>query len=207
MKISTKDQFNLNSSIRGLSLLTMHIYSDIYEYTYHFTFKKTMKSYAKDFNDPWGQYIGEAEFFQKIDDPFVQNCLSAELKLINFKEELMLRFGIDKGESEDEMVILQSQRFRPYLLHSKRSKSYKKLGLYYERSLAETIDCLYLYACAITAQSYKIPQVLKKQFKFPEQECLKLLNYNDSNVDLLMQLIIGLKRDLNELRLLIMKKK
>ena len=206
MMISTKDQFNLNSSVRGLSVLTMRIYSDIYEYTYHFTFKKSMKSYAKDFNDPWEQYIGEPQFFLGIDDPFVQNCLTVELRLIHFKWELMLRFGIPEESTDDEAVILQSERFKPYLLYYKKSKSYKKLGLYYERTLMATIDCLYFYACAITAQSNKIPLVFKRQFKFPEKECMKLLNHDDSTVELLEQLIIGLKKDLNELRLLIMKK-
>jgi len=116
----------------------------------------------------------------------------------------MLRFGIDEEEDgEDETIILQAGRFKPYIL---RSKSYKKLRLYYERTIAETIDSLYLYACAITAESNKIPLVLKKQFKLPEQECLKLLNQDDNNVVLIKELIIGLKKDLNEIRLLIMKK-
>jgi len=49
-----------------------HIHSDIYEYMYYFTFKKSMKLYAKDFNDAWVQYVGEVEFFEKIEDPFVK---------------------------------------------------------------------------------------------------------------------------------------
>jgi len=162
MKVSTKDQFSLNFSIRGLALLTMYIYSDIYEYMYYFTFKKVMKSYSQDFNHTWEQYIGEVEFFEQIDDLFVQNCLHTEAKLINFKLELMLRFRIDDDpkETEDETV----------------------------------------------AQSNKITLVLKRQFKFPEQECLKLLNQDDDNVELIKGLIVGLKKDLNEIRLLIMKK-
>lgn len=207
MNISTKDHFDLNSCIRGLRLLTMYIHSDIYEYMYYFTFKKSMKSYAKDFNDAWVQYIGEIEFFEKIEDPFVKNCLSTEQKLIEFKLELMLRFRIDEEEDgEDETIILQAGRFKPYILRSKRSKSYKKLRLYYERTIAETIDSLYLYACAITAQRNKIPLILKRQFKLPEQESLILLNQDDNNVALLKGLIVGLKKDLNEIRLLIMKK-
>lgn len=208
MRVSTKDQFNLNSSIRGLALLTMYIYSDIYEYMYYFTFKKVMKSYSQNFNHAWDQYIGEVEFFEQIDDPFVQNCLHTETKLINFKLELMVRFGIndEPEETEDETVILQAGRFRPYILQSKRAKSYKKLRLHYERTITETINSMYLYACSITAQSNKIPLVLKRQFKFPEQECLKLLNQDDDNVELIKGLIVGLKKDLNEIRLLIMKK-
>lgn len=42
MRVSTKDQFNLNPSIRGLTLLTMYIYSDIYEYMYYFTLKRLL---------------------------------------------------------------------------------------------------------------------------------------------------------------------
>ena len=91
---------------------------------------------------PWQQYISESEFFEKIDDPFVQNCLNTEAKLINFKLELMLRFGIDDDtkETEDEAVVLQAGRFRLYILRSKRAKSYKKLRLHYERTITETLD-------------------------------------------------------------------
>lgn len=63
--------------------------------THYFTFKKAMKSYVKNFNDPWEQYIEEVAFFEKTDDPFVQNYLSTEAKLIDFKLELMLRFVIN----------------------------------------------------------------------------------------------------------------
>ncbi|MGY0036433.1 hypothetical protein [Pedobacter sp. NJ-S-72] len=205
MKISTKDQFNLDSSFRGLGLLTVQLYDDIYEYMYHFTFKKVMKSYANDFNDPWKQYIDEVEFFETIEDPFVQNCIRTEGKLMTFKFKLISRFGVD-DEEESKTAILQAERFKPYILRYKHSKSYKKLRLYYERTIVETIDCLYLYACAITAQSNKIPLVFKRQFKLPEPECMKLLNHDDENVELLMELIVELKKDLNEIRLLIMKK-
>lgn len=47
-----------------------------------------MKSYSQHFNHAWEQYIDEGDFFEQIDNPFVQNCLHNEAKLINFKLEL-----------------------------------------------------------------------------------------------------------------------
>jgi len=182
------------------------MHSDIYEFTYFLTFKKSMKLYARDFDNPWEQPIEHDDFFREIDDPFVANSLKALEKLIDFKLELTLRFGIDEIEDlEDEVIIVQAGRFKPYMMVHKRSKSYKKLKLYYERTLSGFIDSLYLYACALTARSYKIPLVLKRQFNLPGQESLRLLNHDDNNVELLATLITGLKTDLNDLRALLKK--
>jgi hypothetical protein len=206
MKISRNDPYDSNLCIRGLGVLLTQMHSDLYEYTYFLTFKKSMKSYAKDFNDPWEQSIEDLNFFEKIEDPFVQNCLEAQMKLIHCKAELTLRFGIDEVEDlEDPLMLVQALRFRPYILVFKRSKSYKKLKLYYERSLAEFIESLYFYACTLTAESYKIPLVLKKRFVLPNEESFRLLNHDDHTVELLTELIIGLKKDLTDLRLLMKK--
>lgn len=206
MKISRNDPFDLNLCIRGLGTLLTYMHSDIYEYTYFLTFKKSMKLYARDFNDPWEQPINHDDFFEGIDDPFVQNCRETMGRLIECKFEVSLRFGIDEEDDlRDEDIIAQAQRFSPYLMVYKRSKSYKKLKLYYERTLSEVIESLYLYACALTAKSYKIPLVLKRQFNLPEQESLKLLNHDDNNVELLATLITELKKDLDGLRLLLKK--
>jgi hypothetical protein len=197
MKISRNDTFDLNLCIRGLGNLITHMHSDFYTYIYYLTFKRTLKSHFKDFNDPWEQEIEDIEFFKDIDDPFVQSCLEARSKLVEFKIDLMLRFGIDEEEDiNDEVVMNQENRFKPYFLISKRSKSYKKLKMYYERTLSESIRSLYLYACAVTADSYKIPLILKRQLHHIEEDPLRLLNHDDNNVELLMQLILGLQKDL-----------
>lgn len=207
MNISRNDPFDLNLCIRGLGTLVTYMHSDIYEYTYFLTFKKSMKLYAKDFNNPWEQPIEHDDFFREIDDPFVENCLKTLEKLIDFKLELALRFGIEEIEDlQDDVIIVQAGRFKPFMLVYKRSKSYKKLKLYYERTLSGFIDSLYLYACALTARSYKIPLVLKRQFNLPGQEGIRLLNHDDDNVELLATLITGLKADLNNLRTLLLKK-
>lgn len=206
MKISRDDPFDLNLCIRGLGVLTTYMHSDIYEYIYYFTFKKVMKSYAKDFNDAWEQYLDEDEFFEKIEDPFVQNALKTQFKLMEFKLELIRRFGFTETEDlEDAEIIIQAQRFKPYILIYKRAKSYKKLKLYYERTLEGIIACLYSYAAAITVQRYKIPLVFKRQFNSADQSWSRLLNTDDNNVLLLEQLILGLKEDLDQLRLLLKK--
>lgn len=201
MKTSRNDPFNLNLCMRGLGTVITHMHSDIYEYIYYFTFKKSMKSYAQDFKDPWEQHIEDEVFFREIDDPWVQNSLNTMSKLIDYKIELNLRFGIDEIEDlEDETIDLESTRFHPYTLVFKRSKSLKKLKLYYERTIAGFIESLSLYAYALTAQSYKIPLILKRQLKLPGDESLRLLNYDDDNVALTKELIIALMKDLNDFR-------
>ncbi|QNK64124.1 hypothetical protein H7F33_06460 [Pedobacter sp. PAMC26386] len=207
MKISRNDPFDLNKCVRGLGVLVTYMHSDLYEYIYYLTFKKAMKSYAKEFKNAWEQYLGEEGFFQKIEDPFVQNCLGAELKLMKFKLELALRFGIDEEDDfEDGTILLQATRFEPYRMVFKQSKNYKNLKLHYEKALTGFIECLYLYACALTAKSYKIPLVLKRQFKLPAPENLKLLNEDENTVELLIELINGLQDDLDQLRLLLIRK-
>ncbi|KIO75822.1 hypothetical protein TH53_18145 [Pedobacter lusitanus] len=206
MKVSREDPFDQNLCIRGLGVLTTYMHSDLYEYVYYLTFKRSMKAYAKDFNDAWEKSIDEDEFFKKIDDPFVQNCRSAQLKLIDLKMELILRFGIEETEDlENGTIVIQSQRFRPFVLLYKRSKSYKKLKLYYLRTLVGIIECLYFYACVLTIQSNKIPLMFKKQFKLPDQEWSWLLNQDDNNVRLLTEVISGLKEDLGQLKRLVQK--
>jgi|GEM_PF-1585839 len=207
MKVSRNDPFDLHLSIRGLGVMITYMHSDLYEYMYYLTFKRAMKSHSNEFSNPWLQPIEHHDFFEKTGDPFVNNLYSTTGKLIDAKHELTLRWGIDEEEDlRDDGIVAQAQRYHPYLLLFKKSKSYKKLTAYYERALTELISCLYSYACACTAKSYKIPLVLKKQFDLPVPESLRLLNHDDAHVALLKDLIIDLYTDLNELRLLRDKK-
>lgn len=201
MKNSRNDLFKLNLCIRGLGNLVTDLHSDIYEYAYILTFRRSMKIYAKEFYDPDDAPMNDLEYFSKTGDLYVTNCYRSIMKLIDYKLELTKRFGID--ETEDLLngaIILESERYKPYCLISKRSKSYKKLVLYYERLLVESIKSLYTYACVLTAQSYKIPRVLTKQFELPEPDCYRLLNSDDNNVLLLNALIVDLKIVLLDLR-------
>lgn len=207
MKVSRNDPFDLNLSIRGLGVIITYMHSDLYEYMYYLTFKRSMKSHQKEFSDPWAPHIDNLDFFLETGDPFVLNLYSATLKLINAKRELTLRWGIDEEEElADPYIVAQSTRFRPYLLLFKKSKSYKRLTAYYERALSEYISCLYSYACAFTAESFKIPLILKRQFDLPGAESLRLLNQDDHNVALLKDLITDLSKDLEELKALRLKK-
>jgi len=202
MEISTKEPFNVNLCMRGLGVLVTTMHSDIYEFVYHLTFKRSLKMYANEFKKPLEDIIPDDEFFEKIDDPYVQNFMIPMNKLIEFKLELMLRFGIDEAEDLEDDFILSQTKFTPYRLVFKRSKSYSKLLSYYDRSLSATINSLSLYACALTAQSYKIPMLLRAQLKQPGLDNLKLLNRDDNNVDLLLDLIIELKKSLEAFRIL-----
>ncbi|TKC59186.1 hypothetical protein FBD94_16780 [Pedobacter hiemivivus] len=205
MKISRNDTFNLNLCMRGLGVLVTYMHSDIYEFIYHFTFKKSMKLYAKDFKDPWKDSIDHHDFFFDIDDPLVQNCVIALERLIDYKHEITLRFGIDEVEDmNDEFIASQAWRFESYRLVYKQSKSYQQLIPYYDRTLSSVIHSLFLYACALTAQSYKIPRVLKSQVNLPDGDNFRLMNHDDNNVELLINLIVELKKNLEEFRGLVL---
>lgn len=205
MKISRNDPFDLDLCMRGLGVLVTYMHSDIYEFIYHFTFKKSMKLYVKDFKNPWEQSIDHHEFFLKIDDPIVQNTIVAMEKLMDYKLEIALRFGIDEEEDlSDESITSQAWRFKTFRLVYKQSKSYKKLLSYYERTLISVIATLSLYACVLTAQSYRIPRVLKAQLNLPDMDNFRLLNHDDNNVDLLIKLIVDLKKSLDGFRGLVL---
>ncbi|MBC8986738.1 hypothetical protein H9X96_13225 [Pedobacter sp. N36a] len=204
MKTSTNDPFELDTCIRGLSILMASVHSDFYEFVYYLTFKKAFRQYYSEFNDPWELPIEDGHFFDEVDDPFVQNCLKAFTKIGDTKAELNAWFGIDEyEEGQTAKYALEGMRFKPYQSFYKRAKSYKKLKLCYERSLAEFIHSLFLYACALTAQSNKVPLLLKRQFNLTNDESFRLLNRDDDQVALLIGLMKELKKMLNELRLLI----
>lgn len=197
MKPSRNDPFDLNLCIRGLGNLLTAIHSDLYEYVYYLTFRRSMRAYRDDFPHPYIEDIEHMVFFENTGDPYVSSCLSAHNKIAKAKIELSIRWGIDELEDlENESIIIEELRFRPYLSCYKNSKSYKRMTLIYERSLIGIIESLYLYACALTAQSNKIPLVLKRQFKLDDDLSLRLLNEDDNNVSFLKTLIVGLKEDL-----------
>lgn len=206
MKITQSPNFDLKLCMKGLSVLITYIYSDIYEYAYYLTFKRSMKSYASEFNDPWDAPV-DAEFLENTGDPYVLNCCMVIDQIIACKVELDLRFGIDQVDNlEEEASKLEADRFMPYFLVYKQSKSYKKMVQFYDRFLTETIEVLYLYACVLTSGKYRVPLVLKRQFKLADEESLRLLNQDDDNVLLLMELIVGLKKHLADLKALGVKK-
>lgn len=200
-KISVSDQFDAQLSIRGLIFQLAEMGNDMYEYSYYLTFKKTYKEDARVFNDAHEMPIEEQSFFLKTGDPFVINCCSVENKILDLKDELMRRFQIDEMDNtEDEVAEVQSERHVLYLLFYKRSKSYKRLKIQYERALLEYISYFYKFACVFTASNYRIPLIFKKQFLKDEAISLKLLNSDDDTVALLMEYIISLRVDLDAWR-------
>lgn len=206
MMPSNKDPFDYIMTIRALGVILTYMHSDLYEYMYYLTFKRSMKSYAKEFNDAWEQSIDHDEFFQGTTDPIVKSCHQAQGRIIECKQELILRFGINELEDMcDREIVTEAQRYSPFRLLFKRSKSYKKLSNYYERTLTGFIECLFIYACAITAERYRIPLILKRQFKQPAEDWFRLLNNDNDTVELLRTLTLELDQDLSGLRLILKK--
>lgn len=206
MKPSNKDPFDYHTTIRALGVTLTYMHSDLYEYMYYLTFKRSMKSYAKEFNDAWEQSIDHDEFFQGTTDLIVKSCHQAQGRIIECKQELILRFGINEvDDMHDRELLAETHRFRSFHLLFKRSKSYKKLSNFYERTLAGFIECLFIHACAITAENYRIPLILKRQFKQPAEEWFRLLNHDDATVELLQALTLSLYQDLCGLRLILKK--
>lgn len=207
-KITANDPFNLSLTIRGLVFQLIPMSSNVYEYAYYFTFKRSRKSYAHEFNDAWKMPIDKQRFFLDTGDLVVINCCSVENKILDLKIELMRRFAINEKENyQDEVAHAQAKRFEPYRMMYKNSKSYKKLKMYYERTILEYIEYLYKIACVLTASSYRIPLILKKQFLLEDNLSLRLLNSDDDTVVLLMNVMTSLRIDLANLRSLDAKKK
>ena len=200
-KVSAKDQFDLKLFISGLVRQMTELNSNIYEFAYYFTFKRARKAFSREYYDPYDMFIEEMQFFKDTNDLVVINTCSVREKIIAFKVELMKRYLIDEMENSiDPTAIEQSQRFAPYRMVFKKSKSYKKLKVYYERSILEYIEYLYKAACVLTASNYRIPLVLKKQFLKEEALSLRLLDTDNDIVVLLQEFITGLRKDLAELR-------
>lgn len=202
MRTYVSDTFDLKLSIRGLAHQIMYTYSDLYEYAYYFTFKRGVKVYEHKFQDPFDSHLMDDEFLSNSSNPLVRNCYRVIKRLSDCRNELIFNWGIDEEEDlANKIIHQQAMRYNPYKLNYKVGKSYKRLQLFYERTLAENIAYYYLFASAITAQNYRIPEVFRKQFELPVPECLRLLNQDDHNVFLLAKLICGLNDDLNELKL------
>jgi hypothetical protein len=206
-KISANDQFDLQLSIRGLIFQLVKMSEDIYEYAYYLTFKKTCKADAELFNNAWEMPVTHPHFFMETGDHLVINCCSVQKKIQDLIDELMRRFQIDDIKvREDEIAIIQSERHAPHMMIYKRSKSYKRLKLEYERTLLEYIYYFYKIACVCTASKYRIPLVLKRQFLKEEAVSLWLLNSDDDTVALLMEYIVSFRIDLAGVRELTSKK-
>lgn len=200
-KISAKDPFELRLFINGLIRQMVNMNSNIYEFAYFFTFKRSRRAYSLEYNDPYDMYIHEMHFFIDTKDPVVINTCAVRERIIAFKVALMRKYLVDEIENlTDATAIAQSKRFAPYRMLYKKSKSYKKLKVYYERSILDYIEYLYKVACVLTASNYRIPLVLKKQFQAGEELSLRLLDTDNDVIVLLIELITGLRKDLADLR-------
>ena len=202
-KITANDIFNRRISIEGLIFQLTQMNNNLYEFAYYFTFKRSRKSYRNEFYDPYEVQIPEWEFFRGIEDPVVQHCYSTGMLLHDLAHELLKRTGKDiLHYRKDREGWAEAERFAPFSLISKNSKSYKRLKLYYERSLIEYIEYCYKYACVFTASKYRIPQVFKKQFLLEEAVSLRLLNSDDDIVAMLIECIGSLRQLLADFRAL-----
>jgi len=201
VKIYANDPFDLNLCVRGVIIQLVEMTSNIYEFAYYFTFKRSRKDYAAEFNNPFTMPITDMEFFLDTGDAVVLSCCSVDDTLLALMVELTQRFGIDQEDNlEDPVAQAQSRRFAPLRQVSKKSKSYKRLKINYERSVVDYIAYLYQIAAVITASRYRIPLVLKKQFLLPETVSLRLLNDDDLTVALLKDTIIRLRQNLADFR-------
>jgi hypothetical protein len=200
-KISANDSFDDSLFIRGVVHQLLHMYSNVYEFRYYFTFKKTRKRFSKEYHNPYKMSIFEEQFYLDTGDLVVRNCCSVLRKISVLKGQLMTSFAIDEMENmRDKVAEIQAKRYAPYRLIFKKSKSYKKLKVYYERSLLEYINYLYKVASVITCSNYRIPKVFGKQFLLENAVSLRLLNIDNDVVAAIKEVIEGLRKDLADLR-------
>jgi len=207
VKPSAKDPFDLELLIKGLIYQLIEMSSNTYEYTYYFTFKRSMKSYADHFNDAFEMPVDDQQFFLNTGDEVVINCCRVDKILIKLERALALSFGLELDQvAEDVDAETQSLRFAPLRMMYKHSKSYKKLKMFYERSVQDYIAYLYKICCVLTTRKYRIPSVFYKQFAKNESP-FWLLNAEDKTIMLLTQAITSLKFELQLLRDLATTKK
>jgi hypothetical protein len=206
-KITAGDPFDYQLFLRGVANQILQMNSNVYEFAYYFTFKRTRKDYANEFNDPYDMPIDQEQFFLETGDPVVINCCEVTKKICLVKREILKLLCIEEFDNDNDPIAdLQSARYAPYRLTFKRSKNYKKLKMAYERALVAYLEYAYTVACAITASKYRIPQILKKQYLLDDTLSLRLLNSDNPVVDLLIDMIIGLRVDLAALRAIGVKK-
>jgi hypothetical protein len=203
IKISVHDQFDYRKSIKGFHIQLALMQTEIYVYYYTFAVKRQLKVYFKDYFNLINELVPEEKAFMDTGDPFVIHGVNVRKQMNGFMDILALRFGLDIDENITDLeLVAESRRFKPYYLWYKKSKSYKKLRFYYEKTLLSHIHYLFKIACVYTASSYRIPAVLAKDFNLPDSISFDLLDQDNHTVRLIIDLIKVLMVYYNELRTL-----
>jgi hypothetical protein len=206
LKIYVTDPFNYKLSLEGFNLRLAFMQSEIYDYTCTWTFRKEYKAFANDFEDRWDELVDDFEFFLRTEDPWVMHAVKVRKTMLQFADRLEEDYGLDWSIVEyDPEILAQSKRYAPFELVYMYTKSYKKLKLYYERTLISHINYLYTIACMFSAGKYRIPRVLKHNFKIDDPASLRLLNHDDELISLIsevIELLMGHLQDLNKLKTL-----
>jgi hypothetical protein len=204
LKIYVTDPFNKELSLRGFLLRLVFMHSDIFYYTCTWAFRKEYKAFADDFEDRWHELDTDPNFFLLTGNPWVIHGVEVRETLLQLVYGLGQKYGLDWCiDREDPEILAQSKRYAPYELVYMSTKSTKKLKLYYERTLISHINYLYSIACMFSAGKYRIPRVLKHNFKIDDPASLRLLNHDDELISLIsevLELMMGHLQDLNKLK-------
>jgi hypothetical protein len=206
LKIYVTDPFNYTQSLRGFNLRLAIMQSDIYNYGCTWAFRKEYKAFADEFEDRWQELDTDPNFFLLTENPWVIHTVNVRHTMLKLGYGLVQRFGLDWGiDQYDSEITAQSNRYAPFELVYVYSKSTKKLKLYYERTVIGHINYLYTIACMFSAGKYRIPRVLKHNFKIDDPASLRLLNHDDDLISLISEVIVELMghlQDLNKLKTL-----
>ena len=191
MKKGKNDQFDEVICKKALATVIIELYTSMLDFGYFFTFKNELKCYEKEFKNPVEQPILDLAFFADIRDPVVQHSLSVAMALIDFSLAYNLRHGIDAEEQImcSTIDFGEVDRYLPTRPRGICSQSYARLFFYYERYLEETINCLYYYCCALSVKSYKLTLDMKKHINQISEESYRIINMEDTDVELLTNLI------------------
>jgi hypothetical protein len=190
IKISVNDPFDLRQSVRGFNVQLSLMQSDIYFFYFTFALKRELKLYKADYWELFNALVYDIKIFADTSNAFVINGLRIREEICAVNKVVSLRFGLElEDEIKNPVIVAESRRYRPYCLWHKKSKSYVRLRIYYERTLLSHLHYLYKMACVYTASKYRIPPILARQFNLPDSISFHLLDQENDTVMLIINLI------------------
>ena len=196
MKASVNANFDRNLCLRALGVRLTFMRSNTYEYLYHMNFKRRMRRYSRTYRDPFKQHISKIEFFDGNKDPFYQHIYDVHILLRDWQNDFMYRMGCLSSwdDVQDEDILRESWRYADRNLVLKRSKSYDRLKLHFEKALVSYIHVVYRYACVLTVKNHRLPHQFKPLLSVYDNSSLRLLNTDDDHVCFLIDLLAKLVR-------------
>ncbi|RZK39179.1 MAG: hypothetical protein EOO90_19760 [Pedobacter sp.] len=200
MKPRKSDLYDYATTKAHLALNVINAYSLLFDYCYYITFKRTLKEYKEEFSDPYEQPIWDLDFFTDVDDAYVQQLSKISGILVEYSADFLFRNGMDDEKVQNLFDEEQALRYAPANRHYIYKKGYRQLLIDTHQYIESVIETLYLYACAITMESYQLPKYMRCKVVYTLDESLRFLNLENYEVNTLTELILILDNEKEKLK-------